>query len=373
MPLTSPTENGTRRSLFAFIHHLSLPHLCGRLVAVMLMAAATLSSAGHAAAQAEGPLAFGSACRTDYRQFCRGTRPGGGAIAACLREHAASLSGNCAAALEEFRTDRRRGGRTSDVTALPTGVRIQHDIAYGALPQQRLDLYRSDKPVKDAPIIVMVHGGAWALGSKSAANVVDNKVSHWLPGGALFVSVETRLLPHVDPLQQAQDVAVALAFVQAKAASWGGDPQKIVLMGHSSGAHVAMLVTTDAELAHNAKLKPWLATVALDSAALDVSAIMRDKHARLYDRAFGKDPAYWEKVSPALQLKDAKRLPPILLVCSSLRRVSCDQARAFAQKAGNKAQVLAVALRHEDINARLGTRGIYTSDVDSFLQRQGMR
>ncbi|MGI2031780.1 alpha/beta hydrolase [Rhizobium panacihumi] len=370
--LPSPGSAATCRRFF-FKQCFLFKSVGHRLAAVLLAVTAVLSFAGAATAQAESPFAFGSTCRADYRQYCRGVRPGGGAIVACLRERAQSLSPACGAALDDFRADRRRGGRPSDVTALPGGARVQHDVAYGTAPQQRLDLYRPDKPVKDAPVIVMVHGGAWALGSKSASNVIDNKVSHWLPKGVLFVSVETRLLPNADPLSQAEDVASALAFVQQKAASWGGDPQKIVLMGHSSGAHVAMLVTTDSDLARKAKLKPWLATIALDSAALDVTSIMRGDHARLYDRAFGKDPSYWAKASPAAQLRDGQTLPPILLVCSTLRRVSCDQARAFAQKAGGKAQVLPVALRHEDVNARLGTPGIYTEDVDSFLRRQGVR
>ncbi|MGE7368250.1 alpha/beta hydrolase fold domain-containing protein [Neorhizobium sp. NPDC001467] len=343
------------------------------LAAIALSLAAWLPPAGEAVAQAEGALVSSRACRADYRQFCRGIRPGGGAVATCLRAHASEVAPSCASALALFRAERRRGGPASEVSALPEGVRIERDLAYGALPQQRLDLYQPAKPTVNAPIIVMLHGGAWALGSKSAAQVVDNKVTHWLPKGALFVSIETRLLPQADPLAQAGDAALALGFVQKNAAGWGGDPRKIVLMGHSSGAHVAMLVTTDGDLARKAKLEPWLATVALDSAALDVEAIMRGEHARLYGRAFGRDPTRWRKASPAAQLRDGKSLPPILLVCSSLRQTSCPQARAFAAKAGSRVSTLAVALRHEAINADLGRPGVYTTDVDAFLHRQGLR
>lgn len=354
-------------------HSLPFFRLRGGLAALSLAVATSLSVAGGVMAQTQGPLASASACRADYRQFCRGLRPGGGAIASCLREHHASLMPTCSAALDRFNADRRRGGAISESSRLPQGVRIQHDLSYGQAAEQRLDLYRPDKLPTDAPIIVMVHGGGWARGSKAAANVVDNKVAHWLPKGMIFVSVETRLLPQADPLQQAQDVASALAFVQQKAVSWGGDANRIVLMGHSAGAHVAMLVTADAGLQTRAGVKPWRATVALDSGAYDVTALMRAGHARLFDRAFGKDPAFWEKTSPLAQLKDAKTLPPVLLVCSSLRRTSCEQARAFARKAGPKAEVLAVALRHGEINAKLGTPGIYTDDVDAFLSRQGVR
>lgn len=355
------------------LRRLSLTGLCRILAVACLTVMAGLLAGGSVLAQTERSFGSASACRADYRQFCRGIRAGGGAIAACLWDHQASLSTGCATALEAADADRRRGGPVSEASRLPEGMGIQRDIAYGQAAEQRLDLYRPDKQPGEAPIIVMVHGGAWARGSKTAANVVDNKVAHWLPKGVIFVSVETRLLPKADPLQQAQDVAAALAFVQDKAVSWGGDRRKIVLMGHSAGAHVAMLVTADPDLQAAAGLKPWRATVALDSAAYDVPVLMRASHARLFDRAFGKDPAFWEKTSPLSQMKDGISTPPVLLVCSSLRRTSCDQARAFARKAGSKAEVLAVALRHGDINAKLGTPGIYTEDVDAFLRRQGVR
>lgn len=246
------------------------------------------------------------------------------------------------------------------------GARVENDIAYGARPEQRIDVYLPQNTRK-SPIIVMVHGGAWAFGSKEARGVVDNKVAHWLPKGFIFVSVETRLLPTADPLQQAADVAAALAAVQRQAASWGGDPSRIVLMGHSAGAHLVALVSADHSIAQKAGVKPWAGTVALDSAAYDVSSIMeRPNHPRLYDRAFGNDPLFWRKASPAL-FADAT-LPPMLLVCSSLRRDSCSQADGFAAKSRGQARALPVALRHAAINRSLGLEGSYTSQVDAFIK-----
>jgi arylformamidase len=245
------------------------------------------------------------------------------------------------------------------------GVRVENDIAYGWKPEQRMDVYLP-RNARRSPIIVMVHGGAWAFGSKEARGVVDNKVSYWLPKGFIFVSVETRLVPVADPLQQAADVAAAMAAVQRQAVSWGGDPSRIVLMGHSAGAHLVALVSADGSIARKAGLKPWAGTIALDSAAYDVSSIMeRPDHPRLYDRAFGGDPDFWRKASPALYA-DAK-LPPILLVCSSLRQDSCPQADAFAAKSRGQARVLPVALRHAVINRTLGLEGRYTSQVDAFI------
>ena len=60
--------------------------------------------------------------------------------------------------------------------------------------------------------------------------------------GIIFVSVDYRMLPQQDALAQADDVARALAFAQSRARSWGGDPGKFILMGHSAGAHLVALL-----------------------------------------------------------------------------------------------------------------------------------
>jgi arylformamidase len=303
------------------------------------------------------------ACRPDFRAYCAGTLPGGGRIVRCLADHEAALSNGCKMALAA------RQPSAAPSRGVAADVKVEKDVAYGSAPEQRMDVYLPQK-AKDAPIIVMVHGGAWKTGSKSAAGVVDNKVAHWLPKGFIFVSVETRLVPKADPLEQARDVAAALASVQRKASGWGGDASKIVLMGHSAGAHLVALVAADRSLAAQAGVKPWAGTIALDSAAYDVSVIMKERHPKFYDDAFGADPAFWTRVSPSLQVKGSSA--PILLVCSSLRSNSCPQAEGFAAKAGKGAKVLPIALRHGPINAELGKESTYTRQVDAFLASIGL-
>jgi acetyl esterase/lipase len=172
---------------------------------------------------------------------------------------------------------------------------------------------------------------------------------------------------------QANDVAKALAFVQNKAASWGGDPNRIVLMGHSAGAHLVSLLASDHKLVQNNGVQPWLGTISLDSAALNVEQIMTMPHLELYDKAFGTDPAFWQKVSPATQLKQAPKL--MLLVCSSRRAFTCLQSKQFAAKAndiGGRATVLPIDLSHREINQNLGLSGPYTDAVNSFLHTLGL-
>ncbi|HWU62200.1 MAG TPA: alpha/beta hydrolase fold domain-containing protein [Ensifer sp.] len=328
--------------------------------AIRLALTACILGAVSAPVYAAGRLAALSACRQDYRTFCRDVPMGGGRVAACLGDHRNELSPACRAAVT--------GG---DTAAVKPGT-VRRNLAYGADPAQKLDVYVPAAASK-APVIVMMHGGAWALGSKSAQSVVDAKAAHWLPRGYVFVSVETRLLPAANPLEQAHDLAAALAYVRKHAAEWGGDGGRIVLMGHSAGAHLAALLEADPSLGGKSAPQPVLGTVSLDSAAYDVTQIMSGRHMGLYDRAFGSDPAFWRAASPSLQVRG--KPAPALLVCSSRRRESCDQAAGFAailKRAGARATVLPQNLSHMDINAELGKDGAYTAAVDKFLASLGL-
>lgn len=251
-----------------------------------------------------------------------------------------------------------------------TDVRQLADVPYGPDARQRMDVYLPPN-AHAAPVLVMVHGGAWMFGDKAAASVVDRKIAHWVrEQGFILVSVGYRFVPQADPLQQAQDVARAVATAQASAASWGGDARRFVLMGHSAGAHLVALLNASPTMAREQGARPWLGTVVLDSAALDTPALMQRRHLAFYDRVFGSDPAYWRAVSPTDVL--APGAPPMLLVCSTQRRDgSCAQAQQFASRVaagGGRAQLRPEDLSHAQINAELGLPGAYTAAVDGFIR-----
>ncbi|MEP6720027.1 MAG: alpha/beta hydrolase [Variovorax sp.] len=248
------------------------------------------------------------------------------------------------------------------------------DLAYGPAPRQRMDVYlpaRADR----APVLLVVHGGAWMIGNKALPQVVEQKFAHWVRDrGFILVSVNYRLVPEADPPTQAADVARALATVQQRAQSWGGDPSRVVLMGHSAGAHLVALLSARPALAAAQGAAPWRGTVVLDSAALDTAGLMQRPHLRFYDRAFGADPEVWRSASPTAQL--SRGALPMLLVCSSQRRDDpCAQSRAFANKtiaSGGRAEVLPQDLSHAQINAELGRPGAYTAAVDAFIASVGI-
>lgn len=242
--------------------------------------------------------------------------------------------------------------------------------AYGRHPDQRLDVY-APTGARDAPMIVMLHGGGWRRGDKTHDRVWEEKVAHWGGQGFVFVSVNTRLIPDADPVAQTRDLASAMAHVQSRARGWGGDPERLILMGHSAGAHVASLLATREDLRSGAGVRRWDGTVLLDTAATDVEAIMGGRHPRLYDNAFGEDPAFWRAASPIRHLSPGEG--PFLVVCSSKRLRACPAAKDFARVAsgtGVAADVLPVPLDHGEINGELGLPSAYTEAVDRWIAAQ---
>lgn len=282
------------------------------------------------------------------------------------------LESRRAAAQAEDTGELDLGEQSATGTRLPSNARLERDLSYGNDPQQRLDVYLPAQ-AKAAPIIFMVHGGAWMIGDKAAAGFVSNKVAHWLPKGYIIVSSNYRMSRRPNPLDQADDIARALAFVQAKAPSWGGDPTRVLLLGHSAGAHLVSLLAADPRIVTSKGGAAWLGTIVLDSAALNLVEIMQSKHKGFYDRVFGKDRTFWTQASPYHRLTTAPA--PMFVVCSSHSDGSCPQAQAFSAKAtelGGKVTVLPVDMKHGELNKELGLPSDYTSTIEGFMHSLGL-
>jgi len=269
-----------------------------------------------------------------------------------------------------------RGGETGGAAeaagapagSMPPGARTLANQHYGPGPAQVFDVYLPAE-AREAPVIFMVHGGAWAVGDKAMGRVVDAKVARWVQRGFVFVSINYRMLPEAAPDVQLRDVARALSVAQEQAPRWGADPHRFILMGHSAGAHLATLLAVSPPGGPEAqRFLPVLGTVALDSAAMDVVSLMSERHLRLYDRPFGTDPAYWRAMSPTLMMHSGAA--PVLAVCSTRREDSCAQAKQFVAQAtrlGVRAASLGEDLSHAEINGQLGQEGAYTRAVEDFM------
>lgn len=257
--------------------------------------------------------------------------------------------------------------------AQASAAAARHDVAYGAHPAQRFDVYLPAH-TKNAPTIFYVHGGGWRRGDKAMRGLIEAKQQRWTAAGAIVISTNYRMLPDTDPLAQARDIARAVAKAQRTVATLGGDPDGFVLMGHSAGAHLVGLLAASPKMADEFGVKPWRASVLLDGGAIDTEATMRGRHLPLFDNAFGNDRAYWRAASPVAQI--GARTAPVLAVCASARRDSCPANRVFLDKAaryGTRTQLLAKPMSHMEINRDLGEDNDYTREVETFLRSVGVR
>jgi triacylglycerol lipase len=121
------------------------------------------------------------------------------------------------------------------------GLTEQLDIAYGADPLQKLDVYAPEGAQgKRLPVLLFVHGGGFTRGSKRGGFYPQNIAEWAAKNGMVGISIDYRLAPANPWPTGAKDLASAIAWTKANIAKSGGDPNRIVLFGHSAGAnHVA--------------------------------------------------------------------------------------------------------------------------------------
>src|ERR1043165_7556281 len=129
------------------------------------------------------------------------------------------------------------------VIALLQIATAQEHIVYaepaGAL--HTLDVYAMPK-AKNAPVMFWIHGGGWETGDKSD---VAKKPQFFVDHGFVFVSINYPLLPKVEMIDLFRDVAKAFRWVHDHIAEYGGDPKRVLVGGHSAGAQLAALLSTD--------------------------------------------------------------------------------------------------------------------------------
>jgi alpha-L-fucosidase 2 len=134
------------------------------------------------------------------------------------------------------------------LVALSAGARgdqTKTDLEYGRAGGQRLLL---DMGIPNGPgpfpVAVIVHGGGWASGDK--ASDITPLFPALTDAGILWVSIDYRLAPQNRWPDCFDDVRTAIRWVKAHAAEYGGDPDRIGLIGYSAGAHLACLAATTA-------------------------------------------------------------------------------------------------------------------------------
>ena len=133
------------------------------------------------------------------------------------------------------------------------GTLAIRDVAYGADPRQRLDVYTPAQHGPGAPVLVFFYGGSWKSGSKDDYAFVAHALA---AQGFVTVLPDYRLYPAVRFPAFLDDGAAAIAWVRDNIATYGGDPRKIVLVGHSAGAYNAAMLGLDTRYLERAGVDP---------------------------------------------------------------------------------------------------------------------
>jgi arylformamidase len=296
-------------------------------------------------------------CRVEIQRLC----PIGGALRQCLRTVLPKLSDGCRKAASE-----RAAGRAER----PAGMR---EVAYGADPKQRLDLL-APQGTNSAPILFFVHGGGWSIGDKATGGATKGPWANGL--GWAYVSANYRLVPQASVEQQAADLASALAWLRMNAAKEGLDPDRIVLMGHSAGAHLVALLGTDPRYlkAAGVPLAAVSGVVLLDGAGYDIPAqgsAETNLVKPMYAAAFGSDPKRQAALSPTRHAAAPNASRWLILPIQS-RADSQAQSKGLSaalEQAGASANVVVVpGESHRTLNQGLGEKGdLATGEVERFL------
>jgi acetyl esterase len=181
-------------------------------------------------------------------------------------------------------------------TAPKQGVSTFVDIAYGDDPRQQLDVF-AEKSAQPRPVVVFVHGGAFVDGHRNrSAEVYANVLYYFARHGIVGVNIEYRLAPLHPYPSGIEDVAAAIAWVRANIARYGGDPAKIILVGHSAGAAHAAGFAYDHVL--NPPMHGSVAGLIVISGRVRADALPENPNAQKVQAYFGLDIARYEALSP---------------------------------------------------------------------------
>lgn len=188
-------------------------------------------------------------------------------------------------------------------------VRVRRDLPYEPTPTS--DAYRHSLDIYlpaeggDWPVVVMFHGGAWMINHKGiSANVGLALADH----GYVVVCANYRLFPHVRYPEMVRDAARAVAWTKNNIAAYGGDPQRLFVMGHSAGAYLTAALATDPR---------YLAEFGVDAAslkgAIPVSGVYEVENIDWPWRIiFTNHRQVWREASPLRQARP--EAPPFLVL-----------------------------------------------------------
>jgi acetyl esterase/lipase len=215
------------------------------------------------------------------------------------------------------------------------GYTVRRDIAYGDLPRQKLDLYLPDKGADSAPLIVFFYGSAWRDGEKGIYRFVAQPFAS---RGFMVAVPDHRLYPEVTYPGFVEDGAAAVAYLWRTLRLPDGSPRRLILIGHSSGAHIAALLTLD---------ERYLAKAGLPSGAIERTVGISGPYDFLplkTPQTKAIFPEALREASQPIRYVDGTEAPMLLLTGDSDTTVGPGNTTRLAAKIREKGGVVTVAL-----------------------------
>jgi acetyl esterase/lipase len=143
-----------------------------------------------------------------------------------------------------------------NLTVPHAGYRRVRDIAYGAGPRQRMDVYMPQSAPASAPVLLFFYGGAFREGRKEEYRIMGQAFAS---KGIVVAVADYRIHPEGRFPDFLEDGAQAVAALHARAAEWGGDPDRIFVAGHSAGAYLAVMLAANPAYLRAANADPsWV-------------------------------------------------------------------------------------------------------------------
>jgi acetyl esterase len=176
------------------------------------------------------------------------------------------------------------------------GVSVTRNLAYGSHARQILDVF-TQSSLRNASVVIFVHGGAFVDGEKDRTDeIYSNVLYYFARQGFVGINMEFRLAPEAKYPGGAQDVGLAVAWARENAAKYGGDPQKIFVMGHSAGAAHAGLYAYDKRLWPSSG--SGVAGLIVVSGRVRADNLPENPNAKKVEAYFGTDTKLMEDGSP---------------------------------------------------------------------------
>ncbi|MED6198295.1 putative isoprenylcysteine alpha-carbonyl methylesterase icmel1 [Stylosanthes scabra] len=251
---------------------------------------------------------------------------------------------------------------------------IRRSIVYGDKPRNRLDLYIPKDSNGPKPVVAFITGGAWIIGYKAWGSLLGKQLSE---RDIIVACIDYRNFPQGTMSDMLADASEGISFVCNNIAKWGGDPDKIYLMGQSAGAHIAACAIVEQAIKEAAKeevswsLSQIKAYFGL-SGGYNIFNLVDHFHNRgLYRSIFlsimeGEESL--KRFSPEVMVQDSnmadavKHLPPIVLFHGTGDySIPSDASTSFAEtlkKLGVKAEaILYEGKTHTDVFLQDPMRG----------------